>query len=89
VERSDKDRDGLGGRWVLAALLVAGLACLLALLPVAIALRFLDLPAALVAPIAAALGGALLIVKSVAILSGLAARAWSANKGRVAVAHVD
>jgi hypothetical protein len=90
VNRLDADCGELAGRWVLAALLVAALACLFAPLPVAIALRYLDLPAGSVAPIALALalGGALLTVKSVAILRGLAPGAWSASKG-AAAEHID
>lgn len=63
----------------LAALLVVCLACLLALLPVAIALRAFVPPPALMA----------LAVKSVAIGWGLTARAWSAHRGSVAVAYID
>ncbi len=89
MERLNTDGGEAGARWVLAALFVAALACILALLPVAIALSFLDLPTALVVPFAGVLGGALLAVKAVAILWGLAARAWSAHKGSVAVAQLD
>lgn len=89
MNRLDAGCDEPAGRWVLAAFLVAALACLLALLPVAIALRFLDLPAALVAPIAAAPGGALLAVKSAAILWVLAPRSWSASRGAAAAEHID
>lgn len=77
-----------GGR-ALAAVVVAGLACLLALLPVAIAVRALALPPGWVVPAASALGAAVLAVKSAAIAWGLAVRAWNALKGGAAVASVD
>ncbi len=89
MERVDGDGDEPRGAWTLAALLVAVLACLMALLPVAVALREFAPQPALVASAAAALGAAALTVKSLAIVWGLAARAWSVHKGSVDVAYVD
>jgi hypothetical protein len=85
----DADRDEPGALRAMAALLVVCLACLLALLPVAIALRVFAPPPLLMALAGAAISSAALAVKSVAIGWGLAARAWSAHKGSVAVAYVD
>lgn len=78
-----------GATRALATLLVLCLACLLALLPVAIALRVFAPPPVPMALAGAALGSAALAVKSVAIGWGLGARAWSAHKGSVAVASPD
>jgi hypothetical protein len=89
MERVDGEGDEAGPWWALAALLVAVVACLMALLPAGVALHALAPPPALVAPYAGALGAAMLMFKSLAIVWGLAARAWSAHKASVAVAFVD
>jgi hypothetical protein len=89
MERVDGEGGEPGAPRALAALLVAVLACLLALLPTVVALHVFAPQPALVAPVVGALGAAGLAVKSLAIVWGLAARAWSAHKASVAVAYDD
>jgi len=89
MERVEADGDEPGAARALAALLVVGLACLLALLPAALALRSFAPPPASVVPAVAALGVVVLALKSVATVWRRAVRAWSAHKGSVAAAHLD
>jgi hypothetical protein len=85
----DAGRDESGALRALAVLLVVCLACVLALLPVAIALRAFVPPPLFMALAGAAVSSVALAVKSVAIGWGLAARAWSVHKGSVTVAYLD
>ena len=84
----DADDEEPGALFAVAALVVFSLACLLALLPVAIALGVLSLPGGLVAPAATVLGATFLIAKSLAIIWGLAARALSSLEPAAAAARV-